>query len=449
MSGINNLYNQMEQVIDSTIKSLSVITNKDFGFLESFSRLKEYYDEPKFWHYLSTINSKFTIQVGRDFTSTASGVSLFSQKVAIVKCLGESIERYCNHAFFEDTTAYQGSYKNIKRKGVNLWQFSRFSQEQLEGKKFSRFQIDEDDIFRWTACQSLIDSKEYLVPSHYVYLSYPYLPNEKSLYPGISTGVAAGSCLASAILRGIHEIIERDSYMIFYLNKLDAPRIDLESINEKKLQSILSILRRYNLELVSLDITTDLNIPVIASVIVDRTGIGKAISIGLKSHLDVITALLGSIEEALHSRSWIRSEFEKNNKEIQPKDLLKDDDLLLRGLLWYSPKSIDKLDFWLKSKRVSKLKVSDINLNHGQQLMEVLKRIKPLDYAVYYKDITHSSFQKLKYFVVKVIIPQTQPLYLDEEFPILGGNRLYEVPKKLGYSQKRIEEFNNYPHPFL
>jgi len=70
--------------------------------------------------------------------------------------------------------------------------------------------------------------------------------------------------------------------MIYYLNRLKPRRFDLASSENKEIKSLYEISRRYNLEIFSLDIMTDLGIPSIVSVIIDRSGLSKAVSVGLQ-----------------------------------------------------------------------------------------------------------------------------------------------------------------------
>lgn len=132
-------------------------------------------------------------------------------------------------------------------------------------------------------------------------------------------------------------------------------------------------------------------------------------------------------------------------------DLLKNSDIRTRGLLWYPIEAIENLSFLL-SKPVSKHNISaqKIKRGSGQQLKHILKLFKKNNYDVFYKEITLPVFKKLGYFVTKVIIPQMQPFYLNENYKLLGGKRLYEVPKKIGLKPKLKEnQLNPYPHPFL
>lgn len=444
-----NLYSEKEPGIDSSLRNLSAILNPGFNFIGDVRRVRQYHDEPKFWHYSATINSKYSKHDGKNFHSKSSGASFFSEKIAFLKCLGEAIERYCNFIFFEDSTSFIGSFKEIKREALNPCLMGNFSENQLKKEDFRRFRINENSKLRWTRGRSLTGNKLVHIPSQLVYLSYPFLDQESTIYPGISTGVAGGSCLSAALVRGIYEVVERDSFMIYYLNKLQPSKINLKDINDDKVQQFLKSARRYRLEIVSLDITSDLEIPVVVSVIINRTGIGKAISVGLKSNLSVIDAIIGSIEEALHTRSWLRSEYEKNPKKVKPSDLQKNTSIKLRGFLWYPSEAIKNLNFWIQSSEKKTPPNHYKILSSGEEFRELLALFEKSGYEIYYKDLIIPVLKKLQYYVVKVIIPQMQPLYLNEKYPLLGGERLYNVPKRLGHAGKTEGEFNKCPHPFL
>lgn len=444
-----SLFKEQEINPEQSLVNLSKIAGDAFGFIRKFKRVRQYFDEPKFWYYSAIINNKYSLNDGRHFHTRSSGVSFFNERIAILKCLGEAVERYSNFAYLKSYSNRVGTIKQLSNKAIDPRTFSRFSNNQLKKASFKKYRITNASKFRWTKCKSLIRGEKVFIPSQFLFLSYPYLEGEVSIYPSISTGAAGGSCLSAGLVRGIYEIVERDAFMIFYLNKLPAPRIDLKSIKDSKVIKLLKIIDRYNLEIVSIDITTDMKIPAIASIIICRDGIGKAISVGLKSNIDPITALIGSIEESLHTRNWLREEYEKNSKAITPLDLIKRSDVRNRGLLWYPTGSIKNIDFWIESTNSIKLKEKKYNLTSGKQLEYLLNIIKRYDYEIYYRDITHQSFKDLDYFIVKVIMPRMQPLYLNEKHPLLGGSRLYEIPEKLGFNKKNENELNSYPHPFL
>lgn len=448
---MNHLFSEEERPVLSSYSLISGIVNPSFKLIKSFKRIVQYYDEPKFWQYSANLNSKFANQDGNDFESVASGVSFASEKLAIIKCLCESVERYCNHAFFDSSTSCVSNYKDLKVNALNPRNVVAFSNDQLKSKKFSKFLIHGNSKFSWTEGISLLSDEKVFIPSQLIYLSYPYVSGEPVIYPGISTGAAGGSCLSAALVRGICEIVERNAFMIFYLNKIETNKIAIDQIKDSRILNLLNTLNRYKLEVSVFDITTDIGLPTFLTVVVDRTGFGKAISLGLKCDLDSISAIVGSLEEVFNSRTWLRGEYEKSNKKIIQSDLLKNSDIRTRGLLWYPMDTIANLEFLLNSP-TSKLNVAKKNTpkTSGRQLAYILDLFKSHEYDILYKDITVPIFKKMNYFVVKTIIPQMQQFYLDENYKLLGGSRLREVPKKMNLKTKlKMNQFNLFPHPFL
>ena len=443
---LKNLYQEQEPSVTSLIKRLSLLFSQT-NLIKKIRRVKQHYDEPQFFQFSADLNSHFARSDSRDFTSRASGFSVFSEEVAFLKCCGESIERYCNHVFFKNSVKYVGSFSNISQKACNPQEVASFSNRQR--KENPSLKLDKNSVFRWTEGKSLLNGEKVLIPSQLIYLSYPRLKEEPIIYPSISTGAAGGGRLSAAIIRGIYEIVERDSYMIHYLNKIPSPRVDLKNINNSKIQKLLKIAKRYKLEIVSVDITTDLQIPAYASIVIDRTEIGKAISVGLKANLDKIQAIIGSINEAFHTRPWMRREYEKREGKIGRIKLDEISSFIDRGLLWYPKAAIKKLDFWLRNPKTLKVGGSQSELTSGEQLRYLIYLLKKHTCDAYFVDIAVPPLKKFGYFVAKVIMPQLHPVYLNEKYCCLGGKRLYEIPKKLGFEVKEESELNQYPHPFL
>lgn len=436
----------MKQNTHSIIKKLSPIL-QDIKLIESFERIRQHYDEPKFWYYSASINDKHLKHDGAHFHSKASGVSFFFQENAVVKALAESIERYNNFAFFTKDVSSVSSYLKLKRDAINPKEFIYFSEKQLRKGNYKKFRIDDNSLFRWTEMKSLKGKKSCLVPCQIIYLSYQPIKREPIIYPSISTGAAGHSNLQSAILSGIYEVLERDAFMIYYLNKLKPRRYDLFSSDNKKIRSLLKITQRYHLQIFSLDIVTDLGIPAVASVVIDNSGLSKAVSVGLKCHLDTETAIVGSINEAFHTRTWIREAYIENPKNISKTELIKDSSIKNRGLFWYSPKSIRKLNFLISNLDSIKIQPLENKLSLKAQILKLRKALEEKDYEVYYKDITSKYFKDIPFKTVKVVIPGMQPVYLNEKYPLQGGKRLRSVSSNLGYDSKG--ELNTYPHPFL
>ena len=428
-------------------KKFESIVNPRTGIIKRIYKTTNYNDEPKLFNYTAELcNTKIFSEVNVDKYS--SGCSL-NQEEAIKKAFGEAIERYCLAVYKEDDFI-KATYDKMGDRAIDLYSIVNFSENQLNSEfkdnRYDFLKYNKFTEFNWVKGYSLIQQKEIYIPAQLVYVPYNY-NNEKLINFPISTGAALGTSLSFALYRGICEIIERDAFMIFYLNKLVPKVIDLKSIDDPTISKLAEITCRYNLELFCYDITTDLKIPVAFSVIIDRSGVGPAVSCGINSDVNWKKAIEGSIYESIHSRPWMREIITKT-KHIPT---LKDKIITIeeRGLLWYNPDMIDHLNFLFKSKKMMKVDGKSKEKSLSGKLSKVLKTLIDKHLNTYFVDITTPDAKDFGFRVVKVVIPELQPLYLDERFRYLGGNRLYKVPSYLGYPEKKEEDLNRIPHPFL
>ncbi len=385
-----------------------------------------------------------------DNKDIASGFS-FNKKIALIRVLGEAIERYClDH--YAPKALFVGSSERLKFPHLDPLRIVVFSKKQLRKKSFEIFRINKNSKFKWVHGLSLTQKQERLIPVQLVAMNYARIKNEPLILFPISTGAAAGTSLQSAIYRGICEIVERDSFLISYLNKLPSPRVDLASIADPKINEVLQICNRYKLEMIVIDLTTDLQIPAFAAIILDRTKAGPAVSVGLKAGFNIKTSIIGAMEEAFLTRFWARDNFIYTNYSHKPKKQKNKTTISLKEnfRFWFSTDSIKYLDFWLEKKNARIFTKADVT-PYRDNLEEMIELLRRKNIEILYVDITNPRIKEYSFTVVKVIIPQLQPLYLDQRYPYFGGNRLFEVPVRLGFLEKSRQEnqLNKIPHPFL
>lgn len=401
-----------------------------------------YNDEPRI--------PSFTVEIKYRSFSTYSfemerfrRYSSFSKERCLLEALGESIERYSLSVYHKKELLWD-SYENLKPRAINPTEFISFSESKIKPS----FQIynNSREKLNWVKGVSLNTHKNIFIPAQLVYLPYKLKKNEPVINFSISTGAACHSSLERAILNGVLEVIERDAFIINYLNKLSRNIIDINTSDDKTFKQIIAWLKRYNLELYLLDISTDIPVYSVLAILLDRTGLGPAISVGTKSDLSIDEAILGATEECLQVRPWIKEtmvrkgikkirEVEKNKYYLFEK--------VERGLLWSTPKMISKINFFLKGKRIS---IKNLPRKKTKNLGTLLDWFRRKKIKVIYKDVTPPNLRG-GIFVVKAIVPQFQPLYLDERFPCWKGKRLKEVPKTLGLNP--LKRINSFPHPFL
>jgi len=416
-----------------SIKLLKELESKNL--LDSITDLNHFYDEPKTFHYQAIVKVYCDYLTSQGYSSLketigTGGLSLSSAHNALLRCVGEAIERLSLFCYKKDSIIFS-------------------KQKDLDGKtivisNYTNTPSYQNRTFGWIKGKNLTKNNQSYIPAQLVYLSYSSR-KEPNLGSRISTGAASGFTHESVLLRGVYEVIERDTVMTTYLNTIGIPRIDNNTVKNKEFERIVNMLERYNLELFLYDITNDLGIPTFLSLIVDRTGLGPSVCVGPKTSLNRLSAITGSIEEALMARPFVRQkilETQNNIFDIEDEDIQTKEDRLL---YWASPDKLPHLGFLLNQPKVpfhntlSKLSIKD-------ELNTVISKLSKKGFEIFYKDITLDFLKKYDVIVYKVLIPGLQPLYINEKQKEYRVNRLHDVAKYFG---KKDNSVNQIPHPFL
>lgn len=415
------------------------------NLVQRVRRIPNYNDEPQLYHFISQFieNDNLTTRE----LGSASGSS-FEENRAYVKLLGETIERYAL-GVLNNRLVYK-TYNELNAKKQVALNPNKFVPARFPGICAIDLSKYLTTKLHWVEGISLVTNQKIYVPAQLIFVPYLYQGSEPVIQTPISTGAAAGETIYDAIYRGICEVIERDSFMIHYYNYINSPKINLQDLEDKKISKIVRIFKRYNLEVCVNDITTDIGIPAVVSIVIDRTGMGPAVSVGLKAGFDINENVIGAIEEALMIRSWIRDD----NIYLKPrrKDVKIIRSVEERADYWFPVNMIDYLDFWLNSKEELPPKLGvNRSLTYKKKVLYLINILNKNNCNIIYVDITPVDMKEYGVKVVRVIIPQLQPLHLDEKYPYLAFRRLYTAPVDMGVLEKpkTFKELNNIPHPFL
>ncbi len=393
---------------------------------------------------------------GRGSISGGGGGIDFDEAKAFIKTVGEGMERFCL-CVYREKDLLLSSYNKVAKKALNPLSFTGISPVQRQTNLWLK--IDKKSIFRWVKGFSLYNNKKTLIPAQLVYIGYKYAKGEPIIQEQISTGAAAADSFEGALCGGICEAVERDAFMIAYLNKLSPPLIDLSTVKDKELQKLLAMFKRYNLEIYAVDITTDIAIPSVLAVIIDRTGVGPVVHLGAKTNLNIKEAVSGAICEVLRGRLGFRGKVPLNDKLKKKQGLLRANPSQImmfedRFLFWESLDMIKDIEFLLQGPE-KKIDTENLdrykNFSDREKLKASLKILKKADIDVYGTDIATPQMKEEEIFVAKVVSPQLQPLYLNEGIRHSWGDRLFNVPVRLGYRGEPLAEkdLNQLPHPFL
>ena len=418
---------------------------KEKGILGNYGTRYTFPDEPQFFQYTCE-KSPYSIKVKKGLGYGCSQ----NESEAFTIAVAEAIEYYCilcerNELFRHD------SYNNLKGIAVDPFRFAPFSKEQLVNKDYEKFLFTNKTLFNWLEGYSLTKKEKVLVPASLVYADYDYKKEgEPTIQLKNSTGAACGPSMEFAIYRGICEIIERDAYMISFVNNLPKKIINLD--NDPHLSKLKRRVERYDLEMYVLNTQLDFPMTTTSCLIFDKTGSGPAVSAGLGGSLDPKRAIQTAVFESVRRHISARDRFYRTEPLPMPREDSFDWFLLKKQLLWCAPNMIQTARGFVKDMQTidyGNLEEKEKKLSDKKKTDFLVKELESKNCEVIYVDITIPEVEKLGLKVVKVLIPEMVPLWRDERYPYLKVKRLYDVPNKLGYEAKPMVAGDAFSvHPF-
>lgn len=366
---------------------------------------------------------------------------------ALFGCCGEIAERYCS-SFIQANEIIEGSFNELKKnydlldpEGIFLFSESQYKQNNFPFKKFNR-----DSVIEWTSAYSHKLQKDVYVPAFLTYLPYDNYEKGGCYYPSSSTGLSCAPSLEEAMLKGLLEIIERDAFTIFWLNQLSPPKIDTDN---NKLDELKTKFKFPHINYSIFDITSDFEIPVVATFSFSNSSFGYVASLGLSCSLTYLKAIKKALVENAQGRVAVAFH-RKNDPEKKYrsdfKDVLNFED---HSYLYSTDESLkNKLDFLHKSEMVHSPKENPERIS----LNKLIEKFKEKGYDVFVKELTTPDIKEVELKVVRVIVPGMVYLHGIHPFPFLGSPRIYQPSKIFKWCVKKTsteEEILNFPPHML
>ncbi len=414
------------------------------GVITSFNQNFGYADEP--------LRYSWTVRCATPDQHMAGGMSASSDGDALVSALAESLERFIwfsDHHWLKH--GERMSTKEVTQTGksfVSPVRFAGFSAEQRA--QSTRLKLTDDSVFNWIKAWSVINKEQVLAPAQ-IFLSGRdgQFKDEPMIRTPITTGLATWPTKEGAILRGVLEIVERDAYMIAWLNQLRLPRLDLEKIASSRpsLLNLIERCRQYGLEPRAIRLATDAPTYAVCASVEDTYGNAPGITIGLKAHYDLGRAIEGALLEALRIRQNIRRRLD-NDGEWPDNKSPEHIDHMERTHYWSKPGRDHKLRFIFGETQGNVQELTKVTANNDtEQLDALLSWARAKKYEVVTLSLGESRFNVSPWQVEMVTMPELQPMHQNEHYRYLSGDRLKEVPKMFGYEPLE-KPYTEEPHPF-
>ncbi len=395
------------------------------GVIRAMEQVRFRPDEPR--------HSEWIIQYGEKPSQIAIGSSS-NEQMAVAKAVAEAIERfiwshrtdYFARALVSNETALGNAKPHVE--------LARFAGAADEARASAPY--------LWTQAHSWVSGRPVWLPAQTISgadLS-ELNPGEPSIRDRVTTGLATHTSRTEAVLNGALEVIERDAYMIWWLNQLVVPRYDAAELAQKRptLSKLIEQCRRYRFQPHFLALASDAPVHAVCVVLEDLSEHEPRFGIGTAAHHECAHAAEKALFEALR---WHRSA----RRRLEHAD--EQSDSAHYGRLGYWARA-DRFELIAPLLKGSKAPVPiDPVKSATEHLHAITQWARSSGYELASVSLTKSAANVSPWHIEMVVIPELQPLYFNENGRIPRSPRLRDIPQKRGYSA-RDALFTEHPHPF-
>jgi thiazole/oxazole-forming peptide maturase SagD family component len=377
-----------------------------------------------------------------------AGCDFDDAAAAEVVALAEGLERVFGLSNRPAHRFVNAPYFRVADQALDPRRIASYDDAQYDAPDFPLRRFDPDAPIDWIWGLDLVSDSPILVACDLVFGG----ERASTLYRANSNGAACHSSLRQAIVNGICEVVERDALMATWLNGLSLPRAVFGS-DAPDPWGLRETLARLEFRLDCVDLTNDLDIPVMLAVLRDGRN-PDFMLVNMVAAVDPATRLRKlhrELAQFMHPYLVDRGAFV--NACTRDDDPVRVRDFPDHVAYYQSARRHRHADFLTASaatRPFSTPAADSVPLDASATLQQLLERLSAKDYPVIVVDCTAPLLQDLGLHAVKVLIPGLQPLNGGHALRPLGGERLLTFAQRMGESAHRRTpaELNPWPHPF-
>jgi oxazoline/thiazoline synthase len=387
----------------------------------------------------------------RDSLQRAAGGKGVTTAQARTGALCEALERYSG-VFDGTETVVRARMSDLGDEAIHPNASMLFSERQLNEARDTRTResprrrtvvlprgalriparFDPDVEIDWTPVWSLTHARIRYVPTAYCYYGGAGLAGA-DFASANSNGCAAGNVIEEAVLQGFLELVERDGVAIWWYNRVARPRVDTRLWNDPALDRVMDRFADLGRETWALDVTTDLGIPTFAAVSCAGSPRSQVL-LGFGAHLDSQVALRRAVTELVQSLPVVRAAESRRSSPQDPE---------AAALDWFATAKIEDHPYLAPDPAARALTPDDYPRRRMTDLLDAIEhcvgaaRSQGLETLVL--DQTRPD---VGLAVAKVFVPGLRHFW-----PRFAEGRLYDVPVKLGWRARVLDEAELNPVP--
>jgi len=273
--------------------------------------------------------------------------------------------------------------------------------------------FDPSAEIEWSPVWSLLHQRFRFLPTGLLY----FFHRGPGQINADSNGCAAGNTLEEAIVQGFLELVERDTYAIWWYNGLRRPELELDQFHDAYVRDLRNQLADDGRKLWVLDLTNDIGIPSFVAIAHWMQNSRENIEFGSGAHFDSRIALLRALTELTQFLSvGVMADGSGEKSTLDGVTALR-----LRNYPFLTPRG----RVTMRPGADAKLGRLDDTRAQVEACLRVVRRMK-LDFLVL--DQTRPD---IKVPVARVIVPGLRHFYRR-----FASGRLYDVPVKLGWLEQ-------------
>jgi ribosomal protein S12 methylthiotransferase accessory factor len=369
----------------------------------------------------------------------------------------EGLERHASLRSRSKTSLVIDSYNNLRESALDPTLCGLFEpQFYAKSRRLTPYHPDLKIIWVWG--YSLKSHRPILVPRQLTDFSN-WEDSEPKFIVSNSSGCATGSCLEEAALRGLLELIERDSFAISWFAKLRLPRIDPWSCTDSRTPFLLDRLTRLNVDIHLLDARLDINLPIVIAIVKRRDDELGALATGAGAGTDPAESVRSALSEV--ASLMLNLQHNVAAKENEVREMMSDfsrvqtvaDHAHLYGL----PEMAARTEFFFSSPTVRSFAETYERRPALATTRDVTRDLLLcIDEAITYGitdvivvDQSSPEQERIGLRSVRVIAPGLAPIdFGHSRRRVLSLPRFVSAPLRAGFPSVQPEAANPFPHPF-
>ena len=435
---------------DAISASLDFLVDDSIGIISRLDRIPVRPGVPDFIHVEAHICN--TRALDGQACQAIAGASAVDGDVAMHDAAAIALAAY-TAALYDRDTLPLASFASAEFACVRPSDFALFSKSQYLRAGFPYVPADDDAPLRWASAVDLSTGETVHVPAALVFQPFPYYRRggDLPIAPTGSTGLACADGVTEATIAGLADVIGQDASALFWQAMTAPPQVKTETLTAP-LRAMIERFESDGDRVFVLDVTSDNNVPAFVTLLESKRSDQPAYVFDGGADLEPETALakaLCRLACARHRSFAAMHDLVPVTPANEWEDMVDPVDHLVvaadhgnRAYFEFAIASDVRRDFGeYESRRVGSAE-GDLDV--------LVRLVSTTGHRAYAANLTSEDVAAFGINVCRVLVPGYLPLHARHGLRARGGDRLYEVPQRLGY---RGIEFgspgNPAPHPFF